>query len=114
MLNLLRNKHRALNAALVNSMMLPVRFVVHCVRIRRTLVEKEETALASIVQWGGCPKMAVRNVSRAVRVRLAMGVKIVHWGLPEKETTLMLPNVNNVNQVKRPWIQVPLRAVDVI
>jgi hypothetical protein len=74
MLNRLRNKRRALNAAPVNSMMLPVRFVVQCVYIRRTLMEKEETAVALIVQLVGRPKTAVRNVSRAARVRLALGV----------------------------------------
>jgi len=74
MLNLLRNKRRALNAALVNSTMLPVRFVVHCVQIRHTLVAKEEKAVASIVQLDGRPTTAVRNVSRAARVRLALDV----------------------------------------
>ena len=73
-----RVKGRAFNAAPVNSMVLPVRFVVHCVQIRRTLVEKEETTVASIVQWVGRPKMAVRNVSLAVRARLAKAVKIAH------------------------------------
>ena len=37
---------------------------------------KEETAVASIVQLDGPPKTAVRNVSRAARVRLALGVQI--------------------------------------
>ena len=96
MLNRLQDKRRALNAAPVNSKMLPVRFIVHCVQIRRTLVKKEETVVVLIAQLVGHLKMAVRNVSRVVRVRLAMGVKNVHWGLPEKETTMMLPNANNV------------------
>ena len=74
MRNLLRNKRRALNAAPVNSKMLPVRFVAKCVSIRRTLVEREETAVASIAQLDGRPKTAVQNVSRAARVRLALGV----------------------------------------
>jgi hypothetical protein len=60
------------------------------------LVKKEETVVVLIAQLVGHLKMAVRNVSRVVRVRLAMGVKNVHWGLPEKETTIMLPNANNV------------------
>jgi len=95
--NRLQDKRRALNAAPVNSKMLPVRFIVHCVQIRPTLVKKEETVVVLIAQLVGHLKMAVRNVSRVVRVRLAMGVKNVHWGLPEKETTIMLPNANNVN-----------------
>ena len=74
--NLLRNKRRALNAAPVNSTMLPVRFVAKCVSIRRTLVAKEETAVASIAQLDGRPKTAVPNAPRAVRGRLALGVKI--------------------------------------
>ena len=73
MLNRLRSKRRALNAVPVNSMMLPVRFVAKRVAIQRTLVEREETAVASIVQLDGRPKTAVRNVSRAARVRLALG-----------------------------------------
>jgi hypothetical protein len=71
MLNRLQNKRRALNAAPVNSMMLPVRFVVHCVQIRRTLVTREETPVASIVQLVGRPKTAVRNVIRAMLADLA-------------------------------------------
>jgi hypothetical protein len=42
-------------------------------------------------------KKEVRNVSRVVRVRLAMGVKIVPKGMREKEPTVMLPNANNVH-----------------
>ena len=44
--------------------------------MRRTLVGKEETAVASIAQPVGRPKTAVQNVSCAVRVRLAWGVQI--------------------------------------
>ena len=77
--------------------MLLVLFVVKHVSIRPTLVEKEETPLALIVPLDGRPKTAVRNVSRAVRVRLALGVKIVPWVLPEKVLTGILPNANNVN-----------------
>ena len=74
MRNLLRNKRRALNAAPVNSTMLQVLLVANCASIRRTLVAKEETAVASIVQLDGRPKTAVRNAWRAARVRLALGV----------------------------------------
>jgi hypothetical protein len=48
----------------------------------------------------GRPKSAVRNVSRVVQVHLASGVKIVHWDLPENETTI-LPNANNVKEVQQ-------------
>ena len=44
--------------------------------MRPTLVEKEETAVASIAQLVGRPKTAVRNVPCAARARLAWGVKI--------------------------------------
>jgi hypothetical protein len=71
MLNRRLGKRRALNAAPVNSMMLSARSVVHCVRIRRTLVEKEETAVASIVQLVGLPKTAVRNVLLVMLEHLA-------------------------------------------
>jgi len=76
---------------------LSVQFVVHCVQIRRTLVKKEETAVASIAPLDGRPKSAVQNVSLAVRVHSALGVKIVHWGLQDKGTTMILPNADNVN-----------------
>ena len=76
MLNRRLSKRRVLNAAPVNSMTLWVLFVASRVQIRRTLVKKEETAAASIVQVVGRPTTAVRNVSRAVRERLALGVKI--------------------------------------
>ena len=42
--------------------------------MRRTLVEKGEAAVALIAQLVGRPKTAVRNVPRAVRERLALGV----------------------------------------
>ena len=69
-----QGKRRAFPAVPVNSTMLPVRFVAKCVSNQRTLMEREETAVASIVRLDGRPKMAVRNVSRAARVRLALGV----------------------------------------
>jgi hypothetical protein len=78
-----RVKDRAFNAAPVNLTMLPVRFVVHCVQIRRTLVEKEETAVASTAPRVGLPKTAVRNVSRVVQEHSALLlvkiVKIAWW-----------------------------------
>jgi ADP-ribose pyrophosphatase YjhB (NUDIX family) len=114
MLNLLRNKRRALNAAPVNSTMLPVRFVVKYVQIRRTLVTKEETTLASIVPRVGRPKMAVRNAKRAVRGRSVMVAKIAHWGLQEKEMTLIRRSADHVNWARqRRWKARP-RAVGVI
>ena len=76
--------------------------------MRRTLVEKAETAVASSVQVVGRRKTAVRNVPRAAQGRLALGVQIVLKVLPEQETTMMRPNVNNVNWVKQQRLKVPL------
>ena len=59
-------------------------------------MEKEETAVALIVPWVGRPKTAVQNVSLAVQVHSALGVQIVHWVLPDKGTTVILPNADNV------------------
>ena len=73
----MQGKHRAFHAVPVNSTMLWVLLVANCVSIRRTLVKKKETAVASIVPSVGLPKTAVPNVPRAVRVDLAVGVKIV-------------------------------------
>ena len=67
----MQGKLHAFHAVPVNSTMVQVPSSVNYVSMRRTLVEKEETAVASIVQLGGRPKTAVPNVSRAVRVRLA-------------------------------------------
>ena len=64
-------KDRVCHAAPVNSTMLPVRLIVQCVQIRRTLMEKEEKAVASIVQLVGRPKRAVRNVIRAMLAHMA-------------------------------------------
>ena len=94
--------------------MLLVQFVVQCVHIRRTFMEKEETTVALLVQLVGLPKLAVQNVVRVVRVRLALGVKIARWVLPEKETTVMQCNVNNGNWVKQQWLKVPLNAMIVM
>ena len=71
---------------------------------------KEETAAASIAQSVGRPKTAVQNVSLAVRVHSALGVKIVQWVLQDKGTTMMRLNVDNVNWVKQQRQKVPLHA----
>jgi hypothetical protein len=78
--------------------------------MQRTLVTKAETAVASIVQLVGRPTTAVQNVLRAVWVRLALGVKIVHWVLPEKGTTVIRLNADNVNWVKQ-RLKVPLNVI---
>tara|TARA_B110000090_G_C13105031_1_gene340070 strand:- start:53 stop:364 length:312 start_codon:yes stop_codon:yes gene_type:complete len=97
MLNRRLDKRRVFHAAPVNSMLLWALLVVHCVYKGPSLVEKEETAAASIVRLVGRPKTAVPDVPRAVRVRLALGVEIVHWVLPDKGMTMMRLNANNVN-----------------
>ena len=74
------------------------------------MVEKEETAVASIVQLDGRQKKAVPNVSRAVLARLVLVVTIAHWVLPEKEMTLMRRNADNVNWAKQHRLKVPLNA----
>ena len=88
--------------------MLLVQFVVQCVHIRRTFMEKEETTVALLVQLVGLPKLAVQNVVRVVRVRLALGVKIARWVLPEKETAVTYVkqnalNVHRENCMSRHW-----------
>ena len=70
-------RHRALNAAPVNSMMLPVQFVANLVSIQRTLVAKEETAVALIAQLVGRPKTAVPNALCVALERTALGVNFV-------------------------------------
>ena len=75
---------------------------------------KEETVVALIAQVVGCPKMEVRNVSRVVRVRLAMGVNIALQGMQEKEMTLIRRSADHVNWARqRRWKARP-RAVGVI
>ena len=69
--NRLGNKRRALNAAPGNSTTWPVRFIVNRVSIQRTLVAKEEPAVALSVQLVGRPQKAVRNVIRAMLAPLA-------------------------------------------
>ena len=73
----IQDRLRAFHAVPVNSTMLWVLLVANCVSIRRTLVKKKETAVASIVPSVGLPKKAVPNALRAVRVDLALGVQIV-------------------------------------
>ena len=73
-------------------------------------MKKKEIAVALIAQLVGRPKTAVQNVTRVVRVDLAVGVKIVHRVMPEQETTMMQRNVNNVNWVKQP-LKVPLNVI---
>jgi hypothetical protein len=111
---LMQGKHRAFHAAPVNSRMLPVTGVANRVSIRRTLVAKEETAVASTARSVGRPKTAVPNVPRAVPVRLALGVKLARKVLPEQETTMMRHNVNNVNWAKQRRLKEPLNAMIVM
>jgi len=111
LVKVIQDKLRAFLAVPVNSTMLQGLIVAKCVSIRRTLVAKKETAVASIVQSVGRPKKAVRNVSRAVPVRLALGVKIVLQVLPEQETTTMRRNANNVNWVKQQRLKVLLNVI---
>ena len=106
-----KDRRRAQNAARVNSTMLRVLLVANYVSVRRTLVEREETAVASIAQLVGLPIMAVRNVPRAVPVRLVLGVEIALWAMPEQGTTMMRHNVHNVNWAKQQRLKVPLNAM---
>ncbi len=75
------------------------------------MVEKEETAVASIAQLDGRQKTVVPNVSLAVLARLVLVAPIAHWDLPEKETTMMRRNADNVNWVKQHRLKVPLNAI---
>ena len=81
--------------------------------MQRTLVEKEETALASIVQLVGRRRTAVRNVSRVVRVRLAKAVKIAQLDLLDQEKTTQ-PNANNATEVLQPQHRAPPSAAAVM
>jgi uncharacterized protein YjeT (DUF2065 family) len=95
-----KDKRRASNAALVNlAIPLVMPHVNHALPTPIT-VTKEETPGALIAQQVGRRKTAVRNVARAVRVRLALGVKIVHRVMQDMVPSLMRPNVNNVHWVK--------------
>jgi hypothetical protein len=80
--------------------------------MQRTLGGKEETAVASIAQWVGLPKTAVRNVSRVVRVRLAKAVKIAQLDLLDQEKTTQ-PNANNATEVLQPQHRAPPSAAAV-
>jgi len=73
-------------------------------------VKRAETVLALVARQVGRPVTAVLNVLRVVRGRLVLGVKIVHWVMPEKETTMMRPNANNVNWVKQQRLKVQLNV----
>ena len=114
MLNHRQDKRRALNAVLVNLMLMLVWLHVNRARKTRITATKEETPLASIVPRGGRPKMAVRNAKRAVRGRSARVAKIAHWDLQEKEMTLMRRNADNVTWGKQRRLKVRPRAVGVI
>ena len=109
-----RGKRRVRNAVLVNSTMRWVLTNANRVRQTRITMTKEETLRALIVPSVGLLKTAVPNVPRALRVRLALGVEIVHWVMPETETTVIRLNVNNVNWVKQRRLQVLLNAMIVM
>ena len=85
-------------------------------RARKTRITgtKGETALASIVPWGGRLPVAVPNAKRAVRGGSVMVAKSAHWDLQEKEVTLMRRNADNVPWGKQRRMKVRPRAVAVI
>ena len=107
-------KRRALNAVLVNSMVMLVWLHVNRARKTRITATKEETALATIVPRGGRPPVAVPNAKRAVRGRSVMVAKSAHWDLQEKEMTMMRRNADIVTWGKQRRWQVRRRAVGVI
>ena len=107
-------KRRALNAVLVNSMVMLVWLHVNRARKIRTTATKEETALASIVLWDGRPTTAVQNAKRVVRGRSVMVAKSAHWDLQEKEVTLMRRSADHVHWGKQQRLKVRPRAVVVI
>ena len=107
LVNVIKDKLPARNAVRVNSMMLLVRLNAQCVHVRLSLVKKEETAVAWIAQWVGCPKMGVLNVSCVVQVRLEVVVKVVPLGTLEMAPIQMRHNVGIVNWVKQHRLLVP-------
>ena len=97
----IQDRRRAYHAAPADSPMSLVLWNANNVLKTRTTAKKEEIRRALVVQQVGLRRKAVPNVPRAVRVDLAVGAKIVHWVMPEQETTMMQRNVNNVNWVKQ-------------
>ena len=102
---------RASRALPVNFRTCPGRPCVICVKKLRTLVAKQETGRALLVQSDGHLRRGALNAKRAVRGRSVMIAKIAHWDLPEKEMTLMRRNADNVNWVKQHRLKVPLNAI---
>jgi len=81
-------------------MTLLMRRHANLVKHRLSLVAKKETPVAQLAPQVGRLKTAVKNVPRAVQVRLVTVAKIVQWGLHEKVLPTMPHNANNVNWVK--------------
>ena len=104
----------AFHVARVNLITLLVQWHANRVQRRRTLVKKEETAVAQLAPRDGRPLLAVQHAKRAVRGRSARVANIAHWDLQEKETTLMRRNADNVHWGKQRCLKVQLRAVGVI
>jgi hypothetical protein len=63
-------------------------------------VTQKETPVAQLAPQVGRPKTAVKNVSRAVRVRLVTVAKFAPLGLPEMVLQQMPHNANNADWVK--------------
>ena len=89
-------KRRAFPASKENTTMSKVRRRASLAKKTPIPRTKTEPPNALIVQRVGRPMTAVQNVSLAVRVHSALSVKIVHWVLPDKGTTMILPNADNV------------------
>jgi hypothetical protein len=107
-------KRRALNAVLVNSMVMLVLLHVNFARKTRITGTKEETAPALIVLWDGRPTTAVQNAKRAVRGLSVMVAKSAHWDLQEKGVTLMRRSADHVHWGKQRRSKVRPHAVVVI
>jgi hypothetical protein len=107
-------KRRALNAVLVNSMVMLVLLHVNLARKTRITATKVETALVPIVPRDGRPKTAVQNAKRAVRGRSVMVAKSALWDLQDKEMTVMRHSADHVHWGKQRQSKVRPHAVVVI
>ena len=114
----IKDKRRVLNVARVNLMTMLMQRRANFVQTRHSLVAKEETKVALLAQRAGRPKTAVPNAPRAVRGRLALGVKIacpvntvrvaMKMPLPAVNAPLVLVNV--IKDKLRAFLAVPVNS----
>jgi len=80
----------------------------------KTTKGEQNVSNATLENCTSIPKQLAMLVALVDLAAAKVFVQHAHWVMPEKETTMMRLNVNNVNWVKQQRLKVPLNAMIVM